>query len=85
MKTVGELRYSGCVSSSWSTRDTRRVNLVTNMVISHEWGMTLGIEEYSYFIVHAVSSKDRYHDCHDAKHFTEHKIWEGVFSNRVCK
>ena len=26
------------VSSSYSTSDTRRVNLVTNPVISHEWG-----------------------------------------------
>jgi hypothetical protein len=30
--------YSGRVSSSWSTSGTRRVNLVTNSVISHEWG-----------------------------------------------
>jgi len=30
--------YSGRVSSSWSTSGTRRVNLVTNPVISHEWG-----------------------------------------------
>jgi hypothetical protein len=29
---------SGSVSSSYSTSDTRRVNLVTNPVISHEWG-----------------------------------------------
>jgi hypothetical protein len=33
-----ELRCSGRVSSSCSTSDTRRVNLVTNPVISHEWG-----------------------------------------------
>jgi len=31
----GELRCSGMVSSSCSTSDTRRVNLVTNPVISH--------------------------------------------------
>ena len=35
LKTSGELRCSGRVSSS---SDTRRVNLVTNPVISHEWG-----------------------------------------------
>jgi hypothetical protein len=29
---------SGRVSSSYSTSDTRRVNLVTNPVISREWG-----------------------------------------------
>ena len=29
---------SGMISSSCSTSDTRRVNLVTNPVISHEWG-----------------------------------------------
>jgi len=36
LKTGGELRCSGCVSNSYSTSDTRRVNLVTNPVISHE-------------------------------------------------
>jgi hypothetical protein len=35
LKTRCELGYSGRVSSSWFTSDTRRVNLVTNLVISH--------------------------------------------------
>ena len=34
----GELRCSGRVSSSYSTIGTHRVNLVTNPVISREWG-----------------------------------------------
>jgi len=38
LKTGGELRCSGRVSSSCFTSDTRRVNLVTNAVISHERG-----------------------------------------------
>ena len=38
LKTGGEFRWSGRVSSSCSTSGTRRVNLVTNPVISHEWG-----------------------------------------------
>ena len=38
LKTRGELRCSGRVGSSCSTSDTRRVNLVTNPVISHERG-----------------------------------------------
>ena len=38
LKTGGELRCSGRVSSSCSTCGTRRVNLVTNLVISREWG-----------------------------------------------
>ena len=38
LKTRGELRCFGRVSSSCSTSDTRRVNLVTNSVTSHEWG-----------------------------------------------
>ena len=38
LKTGGELMCSGRVSSSWSTSDTHRVNLVTNPVISHERG-----------------------------------------------
>ena len=37
LKTVGELRCSGRVSSSCSTSDTRCVNLVTNPVISRKW------------------------------------------------
>jgi hypothetical protein len=37
-QTGGERRCSGRVSSSCSTSDTRRVNLVTNPVISHERG-----------------------------------------------
>ena len=36
IKTGVELRCSGRVSSSCSTSGTRRVNLVTNPVISHE-------------------------------------------------
>jgi hypothetical protein len=37
-KYGGELRFFGRVSSSCSTSGTRCVNLVTNPVISHEWG-----------------------------------------------
>ena len=37
LKTGGELMCSGRVSSSCSTSGTRRVNLVTNPVISREW------------------------------------------------
>ena len=36
LKTAGV--NSGRVSSSYSTSGTRRVNLHTNLVISHEWG-----------------------------------------------
>ena len=36
LKTEGELRCSGRVGSSCSTSGTRRVNLVTNPVISRE-------------------------------------------------
>jgi len=38
-KTWGELGCSRRVNRSCSARGTRRVNLVTNPVISHEWGM----------------------------------------------
>ena len=38
LKTGGELRCSGRVSSSCSTSGTRRVNLVKHPVISREWG-----------------------------------------------
>ena len=38
LKTAGELRCSVKLRSSFSTSGTRRVTLVTNPVISHEWG-----------------------------------------------
>jgi hypothetical protein len=38
LKTGGELRCSGRVSSSCSTSGTHYVNLVTNPVTSREWG-----------------------------------------------
>jgi hypothetical protein len=38
LKIGGEFRCSGIAGSSCSTSGTRRVNLVTNPVISHEWG-----------------------------------------------
>jgi hypothetical protein len=53
-KTGGEIRCSGRVSSFCSTSDTRRVNLVTNLVTSHEWGkdqeviMTSGAYPWSF-------------------------------------
>ena len=53
-KTGGELRCSGRVGSSCSTSATRRVNLVTNPVISREWGkdrevfMTSGTYPWSF-------------------------------------
>ena len=38
LETEGELRCSGRVSSSCATCNTRRVTIVINPVISHEWG-----------------------------------------------
>jgi hypothetical protein len=38
LKTGDELRCSGRVSSSCSTSGTRRVYLIIDTVISHEWG-----------------------------------------------
>jgi hypothetical protein len=38
LKTEGELKCSGMVSSSCSTSDTRLVNPATNPVLSQEWG-----------------------------------------------
>ena len=39
LKTGSELRFFGRVSSTCSTRGTRHVNIVTNPVISHGWGI----------------------------------------------
>jgi hypothetical protein len=38
LKTGGDLRCSGRIKKSCSTSGTHCVNLVTNPVISHEWG-----------------------------------------------
>ncbi len=38
LNTGGERRRSGRISSSCFTSSTLSVNLVTNLVISHEWG-----------------------------------------------
>jgi hypothetical protein len=58
LKTGGELRCSRRVSSSCSTSGTHCVNLVTNPVISHEWGKdrdvvaTSGTYLFSYPILY---------------------------------
>jgi hypothetical protein len=51
LKTWGELRYSGRVSCSCSTSDIRRVNLVTNPVISHERGKDQEVFTYPWSFV----------------------------------
>jgi hypothetical protein len=70
LKTEGELRCSGRVSSSCSTSDTRHVNLVKNPVIIHERGKdqemftTSGTYPWS-FVTQAIvlSVLLRYTDC----------------------
>jgi hypothetical protein len=47
LKTGDGLRCSGSVSSFCSTSGTRRVNLVTNPVISREWGKSV-LLRYTY-------------------------------------
>ena len=61
LRIGGELRCSGRVSSSRSTSGARCVTLVTNLVISHEWGkdrkvlMTSGTYPWS-FVTHMFHS-----------------------------
>ena len=74
LKTGGELRRSGRVDSSASSSDTRRVNLVTNPVISYERGTTcftlknvmivkvvtyFDVVEYTWCYVTEISWKSR--------------------------
>ena len=58
LKTGVELRCSGKVGSSCSTSGARRVNLVTNPVISHEWGkdriMIMSNETYPWSFVEQI-------------------------------
>ena len=53
---------SGMVSSSCSTSDTRRVNLVTNPVISHERGKEEEFEDTKGVIRMRISKKNRQHN-----------------------
>ena len=57
LKTGGELWCSGRVSRSCSTNGTRRGNLVTKPVISHEWGKDCEVftSGYNWNIVEKVS------------------------------
>jgi hypothetical protein len=54
LKTGGEFKCSGRINSSCPTSGTRRVNIVTHPVISHEWGkdrevfMTKGTYPWSF-------------------------------------
>ena len=57
LKTGGEFRCSGKVSSSCSTSGTRRVNLVTNPVISREWGKNR--EVFTTFVTQIFHSGQR--------------------------
>ena len=57
LKTGGELNCSWRVDSSFPTSGTRRVNLVTNPMISHEWGkerkvLTSGTYPGFFFVTH---------------------------------
>ena len=67
LKTRDELRCSGREGSSCFTSDTRRVNLVTNLVISHEWGKDweLLTKSGTYpwsFVTHIFHSGQPIHD-----------------------
>jgi hypothetical protein len=63
--TGGELKCSGRVSSSCSASDTRRVTLVTNPIVSLEWGkrwiviMTSGTYPWSFVIQILCKSSGR--------------------------
>ena len=52
LKDGGEHRCSGRVSSSWFKCGTHRVTLVTNPVISHEWG-----EDWTVIATNSISSR----------------------------
>ena len=70
LKTGGELMCSGRISSSCSTSDTRRVNLVTNPVISHERGndrevfTTNGTYPWSFVISNLVRTTRYWNNLH---------------------
>jgi len=63
LKTGGELRCSGRVGSSYSTSGTRHVNLVTNPVISREWGKDQEVftisEAYPWWFVTQIFHNSR--------------------------
>jgi len=75
LKTRGELRCSGRVGSSCSTIDTRRVNLVTNLLISHEIGNRYSMNRTNlpYFIF-LVLDRDNLYVLH-VPCFTKLRYW----------
>jgi len=75
LKTGCELRCFGRVSSSCSTGDIRRVNLVTNPVICHEWGKDREVFTYllafnEYELKSAPSAINRHGQDHAVGRFT---------------
>ena len=78
LKTGGELRCSGRISSSCSTSGTRHVNLVTNPVISREWGKDREVfatsGTYPWSFVTQI-----FHICRPS-HGCDHKIFEVMTS-----
>jgi hypothetical protein len=84
LKTGGALVCSGRIGSSWSTSGTRLVNLVTNPVISHEWGKdrevftTSGTYPWS-FVTQIFHSGQRSHGG-DRKTFDDFKSYHAQSS-----
>jgi hypothetical protein len=83
LKTVAELWCSGRISSSCSTSGIRRVNLVTDPVISREWGKdrevftTNGTYPWS-FVTHIFHSGQPSHGGDhniQGNHNRNHKLW----------
>ena len=85
-KNGGELRCSGRVSSSCSTSGTRRVNLVKNPVISHEWGKDRKVwasRRGMLLFLLWFSCSQRLLSYLAFKHFGLERTWWRLFQRRV--
>jgi len=78
LETGGELRCSGRVSSSCSTSDTRRINLVTNPMTSHEWGKDRDV--FTTSVTYPWSFVTQIFHNGQPSHGGDHKIFEVMTS-----
>ena len=96
LQTGGELMCSGMVISSCSTNGTHRVTLVTNRVISHEWGQSREVFTTSAtypwsFVTQIFHSSQQSHGSvasllaailYQGNHVRNHKLWNIVSTER---
>jgi hypothetical protein len=81
LKTRGERRWPGRVSSSCPTSGTRRINLVTNLMISHELGK--GQEVLTTRVTYPWSFVTQIFHSGQPSHGGDRKTFEVIMAEKV--